>query len=67
MTGCGDDTCITCSDAAEPMTVVSVDGRDALCRPEGGAGESVVDVALVEPVAAGDVLLVHAGVALAVR
>ncbi len=48
------------------MTVVAVDlDRGlALCADEDGA-RSTVEVALVEPVQPGDVLLVHAGTALA--
>ena len=65
MSDCGEDTCITCSDAAVAMQVVRVDGRDAVCL--GSGGEVLVDVELVDPVAVGDVVLVHAGVALAVR
>ena len=48
------------------MTVVRVD-RDrglALCAHEDGSRETV-ETALVEPVGAGDMLLVHAGTALA--
>ena len=48
------------------MTVVAVDlDRGlALCADEDGA-RSTVETALVEPVQPGDVLLVHAGTALA--
>jgi hydrogenase maturation factor len=58
--------CITCGDEAIPMEVVSVDAARglALCAdPE--AGRSTVETALVEPVAPGDRLLVHAGTAIA--
>jgi hydrogenase maturation factor len=63
---CGDHHCITCGDDGDPMTVVRVD-RDrglALCSAPDG-GRSTVEVALVEPVAPGDRLLVHAGTAIA--
>jgi hydrogenase maturation factor len=63
---CGSHHCITCGDDGVPMAVVRVD-RDrglALCAHEGGARETV-ETALVEPVAPGDMLLVHAGTALA--
>jgi hydrogenase maturation factor len=63
---CGDHHCITCGDDGDPMTVVRVD-RDrglALCSAQDGARSSV-EVALVEPVAPGDRLLVHAGTAIA--
>jgi hydrogenase maturation factor len=58
--------CITCGDEALPMRVRRVDaGRGlALCEGEDGR-RSTVEIALVEPVAAGDVLLVHAGTAIA--
>ncbi len=53
--------CITCSDEGVPMTVTAVrPGAIALC---GTDVEVMVD--LVEPVEPGDVLLVHAGVAIA--
>jgi hydrogenase maturation factor len=57
--------CITCGDEAVPMHVVAVDGQRglALCSSEAGERSSV-EIALVEPVAAGEVLLVHAGTAL---
>lgn len=63
---CSHEGCITCSDAAPPMIVVEVDGDRgiALCEGETGARASV-EIALVEPVAPGDVLLVHAGTAIA--
>jgi hydrogenase maturation factor len=63
---CGSDHCITCGDDGVPMTVVRVD-RDrglALCAHESGSRETI-ETALVEPVAPGDMLLVHAGTALA--
>lgn len=57
--------CITCGDEANPMRVVKVDEARGLALCENAAGErSSVEVALVEPVAPGDVLLVHAGTAL---
>jgi hydrogenase assembly chaperone HypC/HupF len=64
--GCDDPYhCITCADDGIPMRVVAVDeGRGlALCEAEGGARESV-EIALVDAVAPGDALLVHAGTAL---
>jgi hydrogenase expression/formation protein HypC len=59
--------CITCGDHAVPMRVVRVDEERvlALCEAEGGGRESV-EIGLVEPVAPGDELLVHAGTALQV-
>ena len=57
--------CITCGDDGVPMRVVAIDGARglALCEAEGGARESV-EIALVDAVAPGDALLVHAGTAL---
>jgi hydrogenase maturation factor len=57
--------CITCSDEGRPMTVVGVDAAASLaeCEDEAGA-RAPVEIALVEPVARGDRLLVHAGTAL---
>ena len=62
---CGSDHCITCGDDGEPMTVVMVDRARglALCDREEG-GRASVETALVEPVAPGDRLLVHAGTAI---
>jgi hypothetical protein len=68
---CGpDEHCITCGDEGVPMRVL-VDGDDglAVCRreaesPSGAPLESVVDVALVGAVRPGDLVLVHAGIAL---
>ena len=57
--------CITCGDDGVEMRVVAVDEARglALCEADGGARESV-EIALVDPVAPGDALLVHAGTAL---
>jgi hydrogenase assembly chaperone HypC/HupF len=61
---CGDH-CITCSDEGVPMQVERIDESRglALCSTADGS-KSTVEIALVEPVAPGDRLLVHAGVAL---
>jgi hydrogenase maturation factor len=58
--------CITCGDRAIAMRVEGVDADRglALCEDDDG-GRSSVETALVEPVAVGDVLLVHAGTAIA--
>ena len=62
---CADGHCITCSDAGAPMQVVAVaDDGIARCRDDDGA-ESDVMTDLLGAVTAGDLLLVHAGVALA--
>jgi hydrogenase maturation factor len=65
-TVCGSQHCITCGDDGEPMVVVRVDGERglALCAAQDGR-RSTVEIALVEPVAAGERLLVHAGTAIA--
>ena len=57
--------CITCADEGIEMHVMSVGAdRLAVCaEPDGGTSE--VDTTLVEPVAPGHRLLVHAGVAIA--
>ena len=62
---CGEGHCITCGDVAVEMRVVRVDARRELALCEDGRGErETVQVALVGPVAAGDLLLVHAGTAI---
>ena len=64
MTACGEEHCITCSDEGIPLTVVSVTQCGAQCRDAAGIDQRV-EIDLVEPVAPGDTLLVHAGVAIA--
>jgi hydrogenase expression/formation protein HypC len=62
---CDEDHCITCSDAAVPMTVRRIHSTGlADCLDEAGT-PSEVDVTLVAA-SEGDIVLVHAGVALAV-
>jgi hydrogenase expression/formation protein HypC len=61
MTDCQDGHCVTCSDQAVPMRVLAVCGRNtALC--DGGIW---VMIDLLDRVDVGDVLLVHAGTAIA--
>jgi hypothetical protein len=57
--------CITCGDRADAVRVLHVDaGRGlALCEVADGS-HLTVETALVEPVAVGDELLVHAGTAI---
>jgi hydrogenase assembly chaperone HypC/HupF len=55
--------CITCSDEGIPMRVVSVVADSALCEDTEGARHEVA-IELVQPVIAGDEVLVHAGVAI---
>jgi hydrogenase assembly chaperone HypC/HupF len=63
---CGAEHCITCGDEGIPMTVLRIDQRRglALCIDEEGS-KATVETALVEPVALGDQVLVHAGTAIA--
>jgi hypothetical protein len=62
---CTDEVCVTCSDEGRLAEVLEgPDGPfgDALVRT--ATGEERIDVTLVAPVAAGDLVLVHAGAAL---
>jgi hydrogenase maturation factor len=63
---CTEGHCITCADEGVPMTVVRIDdARElALCSDAGG-DRHTVETALVAPLATGQTLLVHAGVAIA--
>jgi len=63
---CGDSHCITCSDEAVAVRVVKVDSERelALCQNDDGE-RTTVEIALVQPVTVDDVLLVHAGTAIA--
>jgi hydrogenase expression/formation protein HypC len=61
---CHDDVCITCSDAAVPVTVIRL-LDDGLAEVDTGQGREEVSVALVAAVV-GDTILVHAGEAIAV-
>jgi D-sedoheptulose 7-phosphate isomerase len=60
--GCTDEVCLTCGDVALPAAVVTVDGPTAMVRT--AQGEEEADVTLVAPVAPGELVLVHGGVAL---
>jgi hydrogenase maturation factor len=63
---CESQHCITCGDVGDPSTVVAVDNDRELALCAGADGErSTVEIALVAPVVPGDVLLVHAGTAIA--
>lgn len=64
MTDIDDSGCITCGDVAVPLTVVSLaTAGDARCRDDHGRTEQVA-TDLVGPLAIGDRVLVHAGVAI---
>ncbi len=56
------DRCITCGDVAVEVTVLEVRGHTATV--DAGGRREDVGVELVEPVAPGDILLCHAGIAL---
>ena len=60
--------CITCGDVAEPMRVLRIDAERelALCADADGEHHTV-EIALVQPVAVDDELLVHAGTAIAMK
>jgi hydrogenase maturation factor len=60
------ERCITCSDEGLPMRVLRTPRADgiAICEDESGV-EQEVAVDLLETVAVGDEILVHAGVAIA--
>jgi len=59
---CDGDRCITCGDVAVAATVVAVDGATATVEVDGGREHVGIDV--VGPVAVGEVLLCHAGIAI---
>jgi len=65
--GCEDPHhCVTCADEGVAMRVVAVDDARglALCETADGRTRESVEIALVDAVARGDALLVHAGTAL---
>ena len=61
---CTDEVCITCSDEGRVAEVRAVHADGSVRGAWWAGGPRRVDVSLVDPVAAGDLLLVHAGVAL---
>ena len=68
MTPAGDSafSCATCADEALAMTVLSVEEGRALALCGDGGGRQVrVEISLLDAVRVGEVLLVHAGTALA--
>jgi hydrogenase maturation factor len=60
-----DDHCVTCADEGVPVRVLRIDLNRmlALCR-DADDRTSTIDIGIVEDIAVGDELLVHAGVAL---
>ncbi len=64
-TACTDTHCVTCADEGIVMRVAGPGTEPGLMACVGADGQaSDVDTSLAEPVAAGDAILVHAGVAL---
>ena len=57
--------CITCSDEAVQVRVLSIDSDTGVALVELGENTEEVDISLVEEVVPGDMLLVHGGVAIA--
>ncbi|QQS01567.1 MAG: HypC/HybG/HupF family hydrogenase formation chaperone [Austwickia sp.] len=65
----GETTCVTCSDEGRPGVILALPadarpGEPALVRTD--RGEERVDLCLVDGVRTGDVVLIHAGLAIAV-
>ena len=57
------DGCVVCSDAGIPLRVISIENDDALCEDASG-NRTEIALELVQPVAVGEVLLTHGGVAI---
>jgi hydrogenase maturation factor len=57
--------CITCSDEALQVRVLYVDEEHGLAQVTLNGTEEEIDISLVDSIAAGDLLLVHGGVAIA--
>ena len=57
------DGCVVCSDAGIPLRILELNGDDALCEDSAG-NRTTIAVELVAPVAPGDILLTHGGVAI---
>jgi hydrogenase maturation factor len=62
---CAEGHCITCSDEAVQVRVLSIDCDTGVALVESGESTEEVDISLVEEVVPGDMLLVHGGVAIA--
>lgn len=56
--------CITCSDEALPVKIVSIDQATGLALVEVQNVIEEIDITLVDDVNVGDVVLVHGGVAI---
>ena len=61
---CDSGHCITCGDEGIPMRVIELHDEIAICADEDRARHRIA-TDLVAPVAIGDEVLVHAGVAIA--
>lgn len=61
----GSGHCITCADEAVEVCVLAIDEATSLACVAVAGVEAEIDVSLVNDVAPGDKLLVHAGAALA--
>ena len=59
-----DGHCVTCSDEALPVRVVSIDQETGLALVSVQDTTEEIDISLVEDVAPGDMLLAHSGVAI---
>lgn len=57
------DGCVVCSDRGIPVRVLEIMGDDARCADVAG-NEAVIAIELVAPVAIGEVLVTHGGVAI---
>ena len=56
--------CVTCSDEALPVRVLSIDQETGLALVEVKDTTEEIDITLIENAAPGDLLLVHGGVAI---
>lgn len=56
--------CITCSDEAIAVTIVQVDPEHGRALVEVKQSREEIDITLIEPVIPGDIVLVHAGIAI---
>ncbi len=66
-TACGLDTeghCITCSDEAIPVKIMSINQASGLALVEVQNVTEEIDITLVDDVSVGDIVLVHGGVAI---
>jgi hydrogenase maturation factor len=60
-----DGHCLTCSDEAMPVKVLSIDQETGLAMVAVSDLTEEIDITLVEDVTRGDILLAHGGVAIA--